>query len=430
MRFHCESSDRTEDVETELIMGEKASSNEDALYMTWFGRGGCNCESQDAVAELAAELRRAYMAKGLQAQLEERQAHRHAEHVRERAGAESARRQERREALEEDQRRRAEILRKCEEYRRQLDMQLTRKEEERRVLTEEAREYRKFLEEEDRLREEKERSRALQRKCELAKRTRRERLILEEMREIRRQVEHETDEKERLRDLEYLRKREERSKKMSELRQEQAERRERVLLETTRMMLDAEIRKREREERLIDLVAEEIRCELAIREIEEAMRRKKMQQELATTLREQIVFTEQCKQRYVEEDRAWAEEVMGKIMENEKLARFTAEARRRLKVQHREDLESLIAHRRRIREEEIAKIEEIAKEEQRLRMAEAERAKEERKRLLTKHAANIGNFVNRTTLTPEEQEILDKLSKEAEDAGNVDDTEVPTEIKD
>ncbi|EZA56335.1 hypothetical protein DMN91_010039 [Ooceraea biroi] len=410
-------------------MEEEPPSNEEALYVAWFGRAGRNRESQDAVAELAAELRRAYMVKGLQGQLEERQVQRYAEHVRERAGAESARRQEREEALEEDRRCRAEILRKCEEYRQQLDVQLTRKEEERRVHMEEAREYRRFLEEADRTLEEEERSRALEKKCELVKSTKRERLIFEEMREIRRQLERETDEKERQRDLEYLRETEERSKEMNRLRREQAERREHVLLETTRMMLDAEIRKREREERLIDLVAEEIRCELAIREIEEAMRRKKMQQELATTLREQIVFTEQCKQRYVEEDRAWAEEVMKKIMEDEKVTRFTAEARRRLRLQHREDLENLIAHRRRIREEEIAKIEEIAEKERRLKIAEAERAREERKRLLTKHA-NVANFVNRATLTPDEQEILAELSKDTEDAENVGDIEVPAEVKD
>jgi len=406
---------------------EEESSDESTLYTAWLGRGGRNRESEDAVAELAAELRRAYMVKGLQVQLEERQARSYAEHVRERAGAESARRQERQEALEEDQRRRAEELQRCEEYRRQLDVQLTRKEEERRVLAEEAREYRRFLEEADRTREEEERSRALQRKRELVKRTRRERLILEEMREIDRQVEREIDERERQRDLEYLRETEERSKEMNRLRREQAERRERVLMETARMMLDAEIRKREREERLIDLVAEEIRCELAIREIEEVARRKKMQRELATTLREQMIFTERCKQRYADEDRAWAEEIMRKIMEDEKLARLTAEARRRLKLQHRQDLENLIAHRRRIREEEIARIEEIAKEEQNLRLAEAERAKEERKRLLTKHAANVARFVNAATLTPEEQEFLAELSKKAEDAGVI---EVPTETKD
>ncbi|XP_011861249.1 PREDICTED: meiosis-specific nuclear structural protein 1-like [Vollenhovia emeryi] len=401
-------------------MEETAASNESALYLVKFRRSCRNRESYDAITELVAELRRAYMVKGLEAQLDEKQAHRYAELVRKREIADLIR-QEQQEVLEEDLRCRSEILRKSEEYRRQLDEQLTRKVEEKRVVVEEAREYRKFLEEVDRAQEEEERSKVLEKKCALVEKTRQERLILEEMREIHRQEERRAEEKKRLQDLEYLKEIEERSKEVSKLRQEQIERRERVLLETTRIILDAQARKREREERLIDLVAEEIRCELVIKEMEESMRRKKMQQELAATLREQIVFTEQCRLHFVEEDRAWAEEVMRKIMEDEKMARCTAEAKRRMKVQYRKDLESLIEHRRRIREKEIARIEEIAKEQQRLELLEVERAREERRRLLTIHAANIANFVNRATLTAEEREILDELTKKNRDPENIDD---------
>ncbi|KAL6432533.1 hypothetical protein ACFW04_006835 [Cataglyphis niger] len=396
------------------------SNNESALYVARFRRGCRNRESHDAVAELAAELRRAYMVKGLQAQLEERQTRKYIELVREGESAKLAREQQRK-ILEEDLQRQSEILQKCEKYRQQLDEQLTRKEEEKRVLVEEAREYRKYLEEVDRVQEEQELSRALEKKCELVEKAKQERLILEEMKKIHRQEEREAEEKKRREDLEYLKEIEERSKEVSRLRQEQIERRERVLLETTKIMLDAQARKREREERLIDLVAEEIRCELIIKEMEEAMRRRKMRQELAASLREQIVFTEQCKQRFVEEDKAWAEQVMRKIMEDEKMARFTAEAKKRMKIQYRKDLENLIAHRRKIREEEIAKIEEIAKEQRRLELAEEERAKEERKRLLTIHATNIANFVNRAILTTEERQILAELIKENQDTGNIND---------
>lgn len=393
------------------------------MYFARFRRSCRNRESYDAIAELAAELRRAYMVKGLRAQLDEKEAQKYAELVRKHEIADLIRR-EQQETSEESLRCRSEISRKSEEYRRQLDEQLTRKEEEKRIVVEEAREYRKFLEEADQAQEEQERSKALAKKCELVERSRQERLVLEEMREARRQEEREAEEKKRLAELEYLKEIEDRSKEVSRLRREQIERRERVLLEATRIMLDAQARKREREERLIELVAEEIRCELAIREMEEAMRRKKIQQELAAILREQIVFTEQCRLHFVEEDKAWAEIVMRKIMEDEKMARCTAEARRRMNVQYRKDLESLIEHRRRIREKEIARIEEIAKEQQALELAEAERAKEERKRLLMIHAANIASFVNRATLTAEEREILDELTKKNRDAENTDDGNV------
>lgn len=410
-------------------MEEGASSQENVpqanretstSYVARFRRSCRNRRSHDEVADLAAELQRAYTVKELQAQLEEKRGRRQAELVRERECAELTRQQQR-EALEEDLRRRSDILRRSEEYRRQLDQQLTRKDEERMARAEEAREYRKTLEEMDRAQEERERSRALEKKCELAEKTKRERLVLEEMKEERRQEEHETEERKRRQDLEYLKEIDERSEEVKRLRREQMEWRESVLLEATSMILDAEARKREREERLFDLVTEEIRRELVIREREQAARRRRMRQELAASLEEQIVLTERCKQRYVEEDRAWAEDVMRKIMEDERLARCTAEARRRMKVQHREDLENLIAHRRRIREQEIARMEESIKEEQRLARLEAECAKEQRRRLLAAHAADIASYVNRAALTAEERRILDELTEENRNTGNVDD---------
>lgn len=406
-------------------MEEGASSREDsrrrdpeasASYVTRFRRNCRNRRSHDEVADLAAELQRAYTVKELQAQLEEKQSRRQAELVREHELAELTRRQQE-EATEEDLRRRSNILRRSEEYRRQLDEQLARKDEERRVLAEEAREYRKTLEEMDHSQEESERSRALEKKRQFTEKTRRERLILEEMKEERRQEEREAEEKKQRQDLEYLKKMDERSEEVNRLRREQIERRECVLLEATRMILDAEARKREREERLFDLVAEEIRCELVIKEREQAARRRRMRQELAAGLEEQIVLTERCKLRFVEEDRAWAEDVMRKIMEDEKLARCTTEAKRRMKAQYREDLENLIEHRRRIREQEIARMEETMREEERLARLEAECAKDQRRRLLAAHAADIANFVNRAALTAEERRILDELTEESRNSG-------------
>lgn len=412
-------------------MEESASSKEDvppqgscetsADHVARFRRSCRNRRSHDEVANLAVELQRAYVVKELEAQMEEKRNRRQAELVQEHVCTELAQQQQR-EALKEELRHRAEILRRGEEYRRQLDEQLTRKEEERKVLAEEARKYRKTLEEMDRAQEEGEFSRALVKKCELVERTRREKLILEEMKEARRQEEHQVEERKRQQDLEYLKQIDKRSEEVNRLRQEQIERRKNVLLEAMRMILDAEMRKRDREKRLFDLVAEEIRCELVIREREQEARRRRMRQELAAGLEEQIVLMERYKQRFMEEDKAWAEDVMKKIMEDEKLARCTAEARRRIKVQYREDLENLIAHRRRIREQEIARMEETIKEEQRLARLETKCAKEQRRRLLTLHAADISRFVNRAVLTPEEQQILDESTlKENQNADIADD---------
>lgn len=65
-----------------------------------------------------------------------------------------------------------------------------------------------------------------------------------------------------------------------------------------------------------------------------------------------------------------------------------------------------MVQRRRIREEESAKMEDIAKEIERLKLAEAEVTKKKRIQLLTKHAVHIAKYVNKLLLTCEEQKIL------------------------
>lgn len=252
-------------------------------------------------------------------------------------------------------------------------------------------------------------------KAELAERRQRECLILQEMREIRRQEEQELEETDRLRELQYAREIDQRAVEERRVREERKEARERILTEVARMIVEAETQKRRRQEVIAELVAEDIECGLAMREREEVARRKRMKEELAVALEEQIIFTERCKLRFVERDREFAEEIMRKIMEDERMARLTTEARRRMQLQYRQDLQELIEERRRIREKEIARIEEAANEERRREEARKDRVREERKRLLEQHASNVGSFVNKGALTAEEQEIVAQFLKDQND---------------
>lgn len=401
--------------------GEDVEAESSASYVGRFHRGCRNRESHDEVASLAAELRRAYVAKEQRAQVEEKRAREYAERTSERECAALAQRRCEREAFDEGARRRADALRASEEYRRQLDEQLTCKRAEGRARAEEAREYRRTLEEMDRAQEERERAGALERRREHAERAQRERLVLERAREIRRREERETEEAKHRRDLEYARLTEERSREEDKMRRERAVRRENALLELARVMLDAEARERERQERLIELVAEEMRREVASAERERAKRGRRMRQELAAGLEEQMILAERDRRRYAEEDRAWVDEVMKRIMEDERVARCTAAARCRMKAQYRQDLEGLIAHRRRIREEELAVRAAAVEEERRRERLEVECARRERQRLLAVHAADVAEFVNRATLTADERRILAELTKENRNTGIVDD---------
>ncbi|KZC08107.1 Meiosis-specific nuclear structural protein 1 [Dufourea novaeangliae] len=362
-------------------------------------------ESYDEIAELEAELRRAYTAKELRAQFVERETERYIEKVRNQHAAKLMRLEERA-AMEEDLRQRSEIRQNTEDYRRQLTGQMTRKQEERGVMMEEARREREILTEVDRMREQCEKFRAFKAKNELADSIRRERLIVQEMKIIRCQEEMEAETRKFIEDKEYLQEIERRTIEAKEFRKEQARNRERAIREIAKILMDVNSRKEEREMVIVELMAEDVKRELLIKEQESMTRRKKLRDQLAADLEEQIVFTEQCKVRFVEQDRAFAEEIMRMIAEDERTARLTAEARRRVQLQYREDLVRLIETRKRIREDEVARMEEIAEKRNERERINLERVREERKRLLEKHASNVIDFLDKSILTEEEEDIV------------------------
>lgn len=377
-------------------------------YITKLRRSSRNRESYDEIAELEAELRRAYIAKELQAQLIERETERYIENIRKQDDT-IRMRLEQQAAVENDLRRKSEDLQKSEDYRRQLMEQITRKEEEGSIIKEEARREREVLMEVDRIREQCEVVKMRNVGNQLAESARRERLILQEIKEIRRHEEMEAESKKLRRDEEYLREIDQRTENVKKFREEQLRNRERTMCKIASVLINVETRKREREALIAELIAEDVKCELLIKEEEEAIRKKRTREELVADLKEQIVFTEQCKLRFVEQDRAFAEEIMGKIMEDERINRLTAEARRRMQVQYREDLNRLIEKRRKIREDDILKMAKAAEEENRRRKIDFDRVQQERKRLLEKHAINVGDFLNKGALTEEERKSITQM---------------------
>ncbi|XP_043258551.1 trichohyalin-like [Colletes gigas] len=368
-------------------------------------RSGRNRESHDEIVELEAELRRAYIAKELRAQFVERETVKYIEDVRKQHAAKLTR-LEQRAAIASDDRRRAEDLKKSEDYRRQLAEQIARKEEERSIMAQEERKEREILTEVDRIREQWEKSKARESKEELMECARRERLILEEMREVRRDEEQETEARKVREDEEYWREVDRRNLEAERLREQRTESRERIISKIAGALMNIETRRQEKETLIGELIAEDVKYELLAREKEEIVKRRKMMEELAANLEEQIVFTEQCKLRYVEQDRTFAEEIMRKIMEDERTARLTAEAKRRMQLQYKEDLVRLIEKRRKIREEEIVNMKMAAEAERVQERINMERIKEERRLLLEKHAPNVVDYLDKSVFTEEEREII------------------------
>ncbi|XP_043510614.1 meiosis-specific nuclear structural protein 1-like [Frieseomelitta varia] len=378
-------------------------------YMAKLGRSGRNRESGDEIAELEARLRRAYVAKELRAQILEREADRLAEDARRQRAAEVAR-LEQRAILEDDVRRKSASRAMSEDYGRELTVQMRLREEERRATMEEARRDRQILAEVDRIREERETLEALRRRDELSDSARRERLIFQGIRRIREDEAREAEVELARKGEAYSREVDERGESARKLREERLGRRERAASEIADRLMSVEARKREMEALTDELIAEDVRCELLLEKELRDVERRRMREELAANLKEQITFAEECKLRFVERDRMFAEDVMRRIMEDERTARLTAAARRRAQLRYREDLARLVECRRRIREEEILRMELADGEERKREGARLERVKDDRRRLLEAHASNLGHFIDKGALHDEERRILEKFT--------------------
>nr|XP_034171181.1 trichohyalin-like [Osmia lignaria] len=376
-------------------------------FLAKLRRSSRNRESYDDLTNLESELRRAYMSKELETQLLERQTERYIQNIRKQR---TSKQQllDQQAVHEEDLQRQISNQKKSSEYRAELTSQMEEKEEEKKMMMEEARIEREVLTEVDRIREYTERSRAEETKMERMETMKREYLIHEEMKEIRRQEDMEAEAIKLEEDQQYLKELDERKLKMKQLLQEQHERREKIILELGRVLMCKEMEKREREILMIELVTEDLKRELMIKDEEERARRQMMREELANDLQEQIIFTEECKMRFVEQDKAFAEEIMKNIMENERIARLTYNARKRMQAQYKDDLARLIETRRIIRQREICKMEEEAKDEGKREKKKLEMVHDERKRLLEQHVKNISEFIDKAALTQEEMRIVNK----------------------
>ncbi|XP_015593830.1 meiosis-specific nuclear structural protein 1 [Cephus cinctus] len=360
--------------------------------------------------DLEAAIRDAYASKVLQSQIAERRANLMAEKVREKHAADLIRDQEI-DTLAVERRRLIEESKRRDEYREELKEQIEARLRETLVREEADRLERQLLIEVDRLRDELEERRKMEAKMALAVKLRAERRVFAEIREIHEDKEREKLANEMERQRKYLDEVERRTRELGALRRERVERRNYVIEAMARNMVDFESEKREREDVISELVAEEMRCEALIEERDRELRERMMKDDLAECLKNQIEQTEENRRRVQDEDDLFAEAVMLRVMQDERVERMTAEARKRACFRYRQELECLMEERRMRRREELDRIREYRKMERDCEIKRRDLVRTERERLLMEHAENIAGFLNKDLLTMEERQRIEKLLK-------------------
>ncbi|XP_046745050.1 meiosis-specific nuclear structural protein 1-like [Diprion similis] len=370
-----------------------------------YARVGDIRDSNKDLRQLEAALREAYVAKELRAQLCEAEAERLGERARDRAQGEALRR------VAEEAARASEATARIEKSVRigyGLELREAAAERERKRIASHELELRecRILAEVSRAVEEAREADKIAAKLELAQRTARELRVFTEIKEIRRSQEAEAAAVERLRELEYVAEVERRTEALRMARDERELARATVIEAVAKGLLEARDRKLEREELLADLVAEERWLLEEARLREEKQRRKRAREEAAVELERHRVIVEERRLRHAIEEEEFAAAVMRRVMEDNRVQRLTAEARRRIQIEYRRGLELVIEERRARRAQEVLRLQEELRLERARNAAIEKGVKEMRRMLLNRHAGNVAEFIAAGALSSDERAVV------------------------
>ncbi|XP_063973642.1 meiosis-specific nuclear structural protein 1-like [Diachasmimorpha longicaudata] len=363
----------------------------------------CNRESVEELANLEAQFRNAYVLKALEAQIAEKEADRIAQEARDKLSKRVLTLHDEK-TIEEEVARKNAASKNREDYKLILEEQMESKILEKLCQEDIDKRERQILIEVDRIIDEEYECTRVMRRNQLAETLRRERLIFEEMREIKRTKEIEIEAIAVEKQQKYLDEVEERSVNMRKLREDQQRKRDAVIETVAKLFVDTGARKRERESVIYELISQTIRQELLIAECEFKCRVRENKRQLAEDLKEQMIFLVESEAQSRERDRVFADDVMAKIMVDERVSILTAEARRRKQMIYKKDLEELIDERRRLRDVAVAALKaewEVERANEEIRRM---KIKEERQRLIDEHLGQVSTHLRKGVLSKEEED--------------------------
>nr|XP_018912587.1 PREDICTED: meiosis-specific nuclear structural protein 1-like [Bemisia tabaci]XP_018912588.1 PREDICTED: meiosis-specific nuclear structural protein 1-like [Bemisia tabaci]XP_018912589.1 PREDICTED: meiosis-specific nuclear structural protein 1-like [Bemisia tabaci] len=354
--------------------------------------------------ELEQKLRTAYMYKELEAQIEERKLNKLQEKLQEELSHKvTAAIIKSGELMEEEKAREAakkkEIYRKCLEN--QIYLNAVRREDA----------FRQFLREKQiiddiarALREEE--LRAQEAKLRLKQLTKESIERFLKARELWKLREKEAQEEEDRRIRKYLAEEQNLEEKRKRAIQEKVEKQAKIQDLAAQKIKETKTDDDERAEIIAELIQEEKRQALEERHRMEIENKMRQRMDFVKSLEKQRQEEEQKRKEEREKDALFAQQMMDKMAEEDKLEQMSNEKRRQKQIAHRRIIQELIEAKKQKREEERKQMAwfeqlQLEKEQERCRLIE-----EERRRLLQEHAANLIGYLPRGLLREDDFSYL------------------------
>ena len=199
----------------------------------------------------------------------------------------------------------------------------------------------------------------------------------------------------------YIKQQEERKSRFEAKRREQDALRERVREQQSAAIAQQEASRRELEDLRQELHWEE--QEAAARAKEKAAMEKRIRQrlELQASYEAQMAAKARIAESRREEEEAFRVQMLAKFAEDEKLEQMAAAKRRRRQIEHRKEVDALIAQRRAAYHDELAAEADRRKQEEEFAAYRARIVEEERQALIREHASRLLGYIPKGVLRDE-----------------------------
>ena len=361
------------------------------------------------IMQLERNIKIAYVQKDRQAQIAEQQANLQAVNIQQRIVREIEQCRDA-EITKREQSKIIQCKRRNVEVQSVLQQQIMEKEYERRLQEISDRIYRKILIEADRLRGEREKNEMKKKKLEYGKQLLLEMLLLQETREINMQKMEEANLVESVKNEMYVESIIKRTNKLKTLREKARKQREDAIQVVANIMLQLQTQREEQRNKLLEIMSQEVKHDSKVEAAEAEIRFYEKMRGLSKDLVDQINFENECKRRFLEREKAFADSIMAKVMESEKIEQLSLQAKRQRRLEYRKELEHMMRERARVREEELIALRNYFAMEHLLDTVEYENAKKDRMVILEQHLNAIRDYINKSTLYSEERQALERSS--------------------
>lgn len=359
----------------------------------------------DEIAELETEFRKAYMMKELEAQIAEKLADNNAIIEREKLRNKLMNNEIERNIKEENEKK-LNKLNECKKYKNDLEQQILHDKNLKKYNDEKLQRERQVLIEVDKIIDEEYEIEKINKRIMMINKLRREQMLFNEIKYIKKCIQDERELLDENNNKNYIIEINKRHEEINNIRIEKFKKRQIIIDKVAKLFVDNQHIQQERDKLIDNLITEDINYDLLIEENNILLNNNKIKKQLAKDLLQQMYLSLESELIYRKNDKKFIDDIMNKIMEDDKIKKLTIDKQRIKKINYQKDLKLIINNKRKLQEESFEKLKNELKINQNNEIARKIKIDNERRQLIKIHSANVGNYFKSNILTNEEKEIF------------------------